>query len=264
MKKYHGKTLFLLLTTLLLSTCQIAKAQVQIFNTVRGVILDENQQPLPFVHVMAIKGRFGATTDEKGRFVVKSNETDTLWCSFVGYQMQRIPVQIPDGAVSIDLSITLSPTTYKLKNVDVTLLPENIEDFKDEVIEQDLKEGWQIDPKNNYEAYMKSRRQQAALQKTPIPGFDQPDAFNFLTLDLKKGKRIKRREQKRKRQHIAANKFNKNWVLSLIGPENEAIVEEFMKTCKFSESYLVETDQYQIAKDVLNNWDLYQDQQKRN
>ncbi|GJM60302.1 carboxypeptidase-like regulatory domain-containing protein [Persicobacter diffluens] len=260
---------FLLIAFLTLWSFPQSQAQSldDLYLKIKGKIVDENDQPLPYVHVITVIGRFGATTDAQGRFIVHTAPQDTLWCSYVGYEKQRIPVEIPEGEGELYVNITLSKTSYTLENVDVTVLPENVEDFKDEFSDLVVTEGWKPDP-SYYVEYEERRKQKDQLEELPpIAGFDEPDKFDFVSfspskLFSKKNKKpkVSKEEQEKINQEIIAEKYNKDWVITLIGPENAGLAEEFMAYCNFNESFLLKSEQYRIAQEVLNKWNRFLDE----
>jgi len=53
----------------------------------RGVVVDENQEPLPFVNVFMRKGKYGTTTNDNGEFVLKTRrKRGRITFSLIGYQ----------------------------------------------------------------------------------------------------------------------------------------------------------------------------------
>lgn len=80
--------------------------------TVRGTVIDANNEPLIGVNV-SVKGTAnGAITDLEGRFTLNVKAGDVLVFSYIGYQKQEIPVQ--DGKA---LKVTLREDSETLDEV---------------------------------------------------------------------------------------------------------------------------------------------------
>ncbi len=90
---------------------------------VEGRVLDDtNGKPLPFVNVYFKESNEGATTDERGFFLIKAYSAyDSLVASFVGYRKKVIPI-VPGKKQS--LLIRLRPETVSLDEV-IVLSGEN-------------------------------------------------------------------------------------------------------------------------------------------
>ncbi|SFS87999.1 TonB-linked outer membrane protein, SusC/RagA family [Mucilaginibacter polytrichastri] len=61
-------------------------------NVIRGVITDENNQPMPGVSVLLNSTHQGTTTNEGGRFTISAQKGQTLTVRFLGYQQQDVVI----------------------------------------------------------------------------------------------------------------------------------------------------------------------------
>lgn len=85
LKKYMKK----IITLLLLIFTLIVSAQTK----VSGLVIDEDDYPIPFANVIFKNSTSGTITDENGRFYLESSESyKTLQVSFVGYETQDVPL----------------------------------------------------------------------------------------------------------------------------------------------------------------------------
>jgi hypothetical protein len=67
-----------------------------------GVVTDETGQPLPLATVVIPQFNAGAYSDEKGRYQLAvlpdwKGQTLLIKCSFIGYEAQTRPWQVPVG-----------------------------------------------------------------------------------------------------------------------------------------------------------------------
>lgn len=82
---------------------------------VSGVVLDENNEPIPFANVYFKNSSEGLITNENGKFYLETNKTySTLVISFIGYTTQEIKLTKP---VNYNLEIKLVNGGENLKEV---------------------------------------------------------------------------------------------------------------------------------------------------
>lgn len=79
--------------------------------TIRGVVTDENKQPLEKATVQDVKSRIGVLTDEKGNFEITTVPDAILQISYVGMEQQAIPVR---GRTSLRLTLAAKNNTKEV------------------------------------------------------------------------------------------------------------------------------------------------------
>jgi hypothetical protein len=95
---------------LLLLTYSVSFGQVKI----RGVVIDEQNQVVPFANILFLNSTTGTVSDENGKFYLESNITYTkIEVSFLGYETKIVPIKSRD----FNLTITLKETASQLKEV---------------------------------------------------------------------------------------------------------------------------------------------------
>ena len=88
---------------------------------IRGVVVDENGQPMPGAAIRVLGSTFGAGTNTSGEFVIKLEDMEerTLRISFMGYEpatVKAVPAENPSKVVSV----RLEPARNQLNEVVVT------------------------------------------------------------------------------------------------------------------------------------------------
>ena len=98
--------------------------------TIKGIVTDENNQPLLGANVFWFNTAIGTTTDENGNFTIKkSPETTFLVVSYIGFETKKI--EITSNTISVVLKevntlkeVTITKTKkgtehslYKVQNV---------------------------------------------------------------------------------------------------------------------------------------------------
>ncbi len=80
-------------------------------HSVRGVVLDEADLPMPGAFV-TVKGETrGVMTDTDGRFEISVKPTDVLIVSFLGYEDKEIKL----SAQTVDVTVKLNPLENQLE-----------------------------------------------------------------------------------------------------------------------------------------------------
>ena len=109
------KILLIIILTLLPGTQMFAVDaldEVLQKNTIRvqGRVLDELDQPLPGVSILAVKSTKGVITDIDGNYSIEVMPDENLEFSYIGYQKQTVTVNNRKN-----IPIKLEPLTSELK-----------------------------------------------------------------------------------------------------------------------------------------------------
>ena len=85
-------------------------AQVKI----SGVVVDEQNESIPFANIVFVDSNTGTVSDENGKFYLESKNTYTkIEVSFIGYETKIVSIKSRD----FNLSITLSEAASQLDEV---------------------------------------------------------------------------------------------------------------------------------------------------
>lgn len=113
--------------------------------TLKGKVVDEFNNPMPFVNVFIKNSTFGTTTDDDGKFFLKTKKyRGTLEVSFVGFQTQTIKV----NQKTKYLNIVLKEGTNELEEVIIVSKPKKRLKKKENPAYKILKEIWKRKRKN--------------------------------------------------------------------------------------------------------------------
>ncbi len=105
-----GKAIIKKICFLLLLLTFGAAAQVR----VSGIVVDEQDEPVPFANIIFKGSTQGTISNENGTFYLESDATySELEVSFVGFETKLVPLE----AVNMDLRIVLSETSNQLDEV---------------------------------------------------------------------------------------------------------------------------------------------------
>lgn len=113
--------------------------------TLKGKVVDEFENPLPYVNVMLKGTNLGTTTDDNGRFFLKTKKyKGTLEVSFIGFQTQTFSV----SENTKFLNIVLTEESNQLDEVVVVTKPKKRLKKKENPAYKILKEIWKRKRKN--------------------------------------------------------------------------------------------------------------------
>ncbi len=88
--------------------------------TVKGKVIDENGEPMPFVNIYVKGTSQGTTSNYDGEFTfdLKKGTSDTLVFQYIGFKKKEVPVEIKTN--TSNLIVTLKSEATLLKQVTVT------------------------------------------------------------------------------------------------------------------------------------------------
>ena len=129
------------LTILLVLIANVLYSQL----TIKGKIVDEFNNPMPFVNVFLKNTTYGTTTDDNGKFFLKTKKyRGTLEISFIGFQTQTLKV----NQKTKYLNVVLKEGTNELEEVIVVSRPKKRLKKKENPAYRILKEIWKRKRKN--------------------------------------------------------------------------------------------------------------------
>jgi len=104
------KRIFKVINFLFLFIFSVSFAQVKI----SGVVLDEQNQSIPFANIVFVDSNTGTVSDENGKFYLESNNTYTkIEVSFIGFETKIVPIKSRD----FNLTIVLKESASQLNEV---------------------------------------------------------------------------------------------------------------------------------------------------
>ena len=109
---------------------------------IKGVVVDEDRQPLVGATVSIRSTSSGTITDVEGRFTINANVGDTLSVSFVGYATREIlvdnqttlTVQLSPDSKQLEDIVVVAYGTQKRSDITGSIASANVEDFNKGVV----------------------------------------------------------------------------------------------------------------------------------
>ncbi|QHT68658.1 carboxypeptidase-like regulatory domain-containing protein [Rhodocytophaga rosea] len=216
-----------------------------------GTVLSaDSLKPVTGVHVLNIKSRTGATTDDKGYFSIAMHRTDTILFSAVGYEVYHFVLDPASKSNSPLVQIKLTPKIYELKEVDVRAIPTE-DQFKKDFLGLKLPDEPELQLPQ-----IKQPKLTEGVEYMPSGGVAVVGPFsaiyNKVSREAKEKKKVQALRVQEYKKKSYETKFNQQLVQRLTGLKDQAL-EEFMKYCKLSEAMVIQAEnEYEIVIAINN------------
>jgi len=217
----------------------------------RGRVVDGQNKPLVYAHVINLLRGHATITDSTGYFKIPVVINDSLKISSIGFYTRIIHVsqkRVNDTAFHV---LILQKREYDLPTVDIYEIRWQV--FKSEFMEEVVEEDKTAKRISNWMSNLISTEELKMIyQSTMVPGF----AINYKSKAERSKKKVAAMEKK---YQLIAPKFNDKMIGSLTGLEGDAIYK-FLRFCNFDERFLIHATEYEIMEKVLNYWEEYKRQ----
>jgi hypothetical protein len=245
---------FLFFSFVLLITLETVGQSLPANEPVRlsGVIVNEADEPLPFVTVTNLSTQRGVVSDEEGFFYLTFPAQDTLQLSAVNYEAYRLYFGDTAQATNYDLTIRLSEKTYQLENVTVFAFRDEAA-FKRAVLAlDDLPEPEKVVVPG---AYQGPRHEKKASIGSPISFI-----FDRFSKRAKYERQVQQAKQEATYQKALSRKYNRAMIEEITGLNDDRL-DEFILFCRLEDQFIEESNEYDIIV-AINS--CYRDFQQQN
>ena len=169
------KYILLLLTLFCLAGYHL-QAQKSEYIQFSGMVKNEDQEAIPFVHIVLKNSSRGSVCDKRGMFSIIVEKNDTLIFSSVGYK--RTEIVIPDWIRTTYYSQDVIMQKDTIKIDEVVILPwKTYEEFKQAFVEFEVPENDLYNAQRNFELI----QIQALYSQIPDPGVNFKYSMQQLT-----------------------------------------------------------------------------------
>ena len=260
-KLIQVNTLKTLLFILFISTTYFLQAQINSndSNLMIGKVIDESSKlTVPLVNIFNESKRRKDNTDEEGYFQIKADIGDTLVFSAVGYFSLLIFV---DTLLIEDAVIKLEPRIYEIGEATVKSL-KKYSQFKQDVINLKLPRT----PLDSINDELSKTLKQVALKADydrkvkEIFARDKGTLFaigsSIPSKTDKDKKALKKVVTAEKQQNIINLKYNYELVEKLTNLHDDEVTT-FMLFCNFTNEFLLNATEYEIAKSIIEKFEEY-------
>lgn len=218
-------------------------------NIMGRIISGNSRKPVAYGLIVNQSLNVSVMSDSSGYFSIRARLGDSLEISRVGYYSKEV-LTSPKFQV-----VELSEKQYELKAVSVSGLG-TYEEFKYNVIHSPLPKTLEINPE-----IVKSFPQKVVvLQPQMSIPLGSPVTAVYMMLS-KEGKSLRKLAELEKTEKVVASykyKYSPEIVSNLTGLKDFEL-EKFIKYCNISESFILASNEYEIAEKILGCFKKYKE-----
>ena len=203
-----------------------------------GVIVNEAEEPLPFVTVTNLATQQGVVSNEEGFFYITFPAQDTLQLSAVNYEAYQLYFGDTAQATNYDLQIRLSERTYQLENVTVFA-------FKDEASFKRAVLALDDIPEEPEKIVVPGSFQGTPVKKKASVASPLSFLYDRFSKRAKYERQVQQARQDAAYQKTLAKKYNRDMVGKITGLEDERL-DEFMLYCQIKDEFIERSNEYDI------------------
>lgn len=222
-------------------------------NVIKGVIIDNsNGIKIPFANIFNESERTWVHAQENGTFSIWADKRDTLVVSAIGYYSELI--LLAHTLLQDSIMVKLESRTYEIGEA-IIRVPKKYSLFKQDVLNLDLPKTKLDSVSEALTITSKQVVKQAEYDRMVDEVFAREKGTLFvLGASIKsKNEKDKKKLQKRKSKEIEQNLINLKYNRDIIKKhtdleENQILL--FMQFCNFSNEFLLELSEYEIAEAI--------------
>jgi len=224
-------------------------------DVISGSVIDSsNGNEIPFAHVFNESERTWVHAKENGRFSIWAGLSDTLVVSAVGFEHKVIVLD--DSLLQKEfIRIKLKPQVYEIGEATIKSL-KTYSGFKQDVLDLDLPTTELDSVNEELSATSKEVTIQADYEREVDDIFDRTKGTLFVLeapfrSKIEKDRRkLQKVQSKTEEQNIIHRKYNRELLKQYTGL-NEDKLDSFISFCNFSSEFILNSNEYEIAKAIL-------------
>ncbi|BDD03133.1 hypothetical protein AUTU_06160 [Aureibacter tunicatorum] len=221
--------------------------------TLTGVVInEENEAPMPFVHVVNMSRKRGVVTDDDGLFKLYMNPGDTVVFSFVGFKDFEFHLDSAEKGSTYAATIGLSPSAYELKAITVYEYP-TLDEMKKQLVEMRTKDPEEDKVKIPGGYYGPQKEVKAKAWNSPVSA-----VAGLFSKDRKMQKRLVQSKKSYEDYKIINSKFSEQVVADITGYSDPNEIARFMQFCGFSNDYLLSTPAYDVIVAIQDKQKIFE------
>jgi hypothetical protein len=214
---------------------------------IEGKIMDSDQQPVSFAHIINRARKIGTTSDYYGRFSLGSYPGDTLTISAISYQ--KLNVIIPDTITRSlrNLIFVMSPDTILLQEQVIYPWPGTYDEFKREFLETRIRDT--VEP-----FIMRSWFQTGELTNLAYPegGIRFPGPISLLHSLFSKKSRIQKELQRIRLQEKVSERYNIELISKVTGMTDTLMINKLIVYCDLDPGFISRASDYELYAEIYS------------
>ncbi|MEA3317218.1 MAG: carboxypeptidase-like regulatory domain-containing protein [Bacteroidota bacterium] len=233
----------------------IGFAQGESENFYARLVSEKKFEPISYAHIININNNLGTISDSTGYFNIKAASTDTLLISAISYEYKKICLQDIEQS-DYSTYIFLKDKIYKIDEVMISYFGD-YNDFKYKLLNLRLPEKFKISPlilnslPHNYPDII------------PGPTLASPISllYSLLSKEGKSRRKLVELKKEQKEESNVRELFNEDIISRITGLKSDSLIN-FIKYCNFSDSFIIETCQYNLYMQIACKYDEFKKLEK--
>ena len=200
------------------------------------IISTEENEAIPFVHIINKSSNKGTVSDADGKFKIPMNENDTLIFSAMGFDKYHFSLNKKPDNNQVFVKIELNTSTMELKPVEVFAY-KDAESFKEAILEYELpEENEQVKIPGSYEGPRKE------VKPSPL------NPVSFLAYAFSKEAKEKRKLAEVQQNSVSGYEIRKKYeFLEEITGLQEKKLDQFLEYCEITFRMVKSSSEYELA-----------------
>ena len=203
-----------------------------------GIIVNEADEPLPFVTVTNRATQQGVVSNEEGFFYLTFPKQDTLQVSAVNYEAYQLYFGDTARATNYDLKIRLSEKTYQLGSVTVFA-------FKDEASFKRAILALDDVPEKPQKIVVPGTFQGTPVKKRASVASPLSFIYDRFSKRAKYERQLQEAQQDAAYQKTLAKKYSREMVGEITGLADDRL-DEFILYCQLKDKFIERSNEYDI------------------
>ncbi|OFX88351.1 MAG: hypothetical protein A2W99_07725 [Bacteroidetes bacterium GWF2_33_16] len=219
-----------------------------------GQIITEGVRPVALAHIINVNSKTGMASDTLGYFKMWVSENDILNISAIGFEFIEYHVSLVHSDSLIE--IYLNRRAYEIPEVSISYFG-TYKDFEYKVL------NFKIKDENIINELVLKELPRVENPKPYEPTLGSPISllYDLLSHEGKsRRKYMALKEEEPLKLKIEA-KYNREIVKNITGLEGQDL-KEFMDTCNFSDSFILNTSEYSLYAEILKKFEGFKKTQK--
>lgn len=246
-------TIYIVFIILLSFKALYSQSEIQHLNVIKGFIIDDSTGiEIPFANIFNESERTWVHAQENGSFSIWADIGDTLVVTAIGYFSELI--FLTDTLLKDSLIIKLETRTYEIGEA-IIKVPKKYSLFKEDVLNLELPKTGLDSVSETLTNTSKQVVKQAEYDRMVDEVFNRPEGTLFVlgasirSKNEKDKRKIKKIRSKEEQQNLINQKYNRD-VIKKHTDLDEKQIFPFMQFCNFSNEFILESNEYEIAEAI--------------
>jgi hypothetical protein len=220
---------------------------------IEGRVVDVNNDPIPYAHILMLDRQFGVAGDIFGCFSIGAYPGDTLTISAVSFHKKKFIVPSAAEVPKSVILFMLQSDTITLEEQEVYAWHERDELLKAEIeklIDKELITGYDL-LTPSYGDLLKNQFGFSGMS------LSMPGPFSLIYSTFSKEARIRRALEKIILQEMARKRYNDALIYRITGLKDKYEINMFVYYCNLDNQFVIQSTDYELYAAIMSCYKDY-------